>query len=159
MQVLGREYQQEGSAVRHVICIFIETESMTLYLLDGVGAGFLLLLFALGIAFLLIAILLEAFIMQWMKFELIFQKALIRSLAVNLISLAAGFLLTSIDAEFFELSNPAGFAIFFAVTVLVEFVFLHILYAEKSFSDKLKVSIVMNLCTYLLAFILIWVMR
>lgn len=128
---------------------------MNLYLLDGVGAGILLLFLAAGIVFLLIAILLEAFIMQWMKFELVFKQALIRSLAFNLISLAAGFLLTSIDSHLLELHNPAGFAIFFGVTVLVELTVLHLLYPEKTFPEKLKVSLVMNACTYLLAFILI----
>ena len=40
---------------------------MSIYLLDGVGAGFLLLLFGLGVLFIFIAILAEAMVMQWMK--------------------------------------------------------------------------------------------
>ena len=128
---------------------------MSFYLLDGVGAGFLLLLFALGLAFLLIAILLEAFIMQRMKFELLFQKALVNSLAANLVSLAAGFLITSIDQERFALDNMGGFAIFFAVTVLVEAAVLYLIYRSKPFAQILQTSLLMNACTYLIAFLLI----
>jgi hypothetical protein len=128
---------------------------MSIYLLDGVGAGFLLLLFGLGVLFIFIAILAEAMVMQLMKYEPVFKKALLRSFVVNLISLAAGFILTSSSSNLFHLENMAGFALMFAVTLLIETIGLYLMYKEKPVTKTLLVSLVMNVVTYLLAYILI----
>ncbi len=128
---------------------------MSIYLLDGVGAGFLLLLFGLGVLFIFIAILAEAMVMQWMKYEQVKKKALLRSFVVNLISLAAGFILTSSSSDLFHLENMAGFALMFAVTLLIETTGLYLMYKEKPVTKTLLVSLVMNAVTYLLAYILI----
>jgi hypothetical protein len=128
---------------------------MSIYFLDGVGAGFLLLLFGLGVLFIFIAILAEAMVMQLMKYEPIFKKALLRSFVVNLISLAAGFILTSSSSELFHLENMAGFALMFAVTLLIETTGLYLMYKEKPVIRTVLVSLVMNAVTYLLAYILI----
>ena len=128
---------------------------MSIYLLDGVGAGFLLLLFGLGVLFIFIAILAEAMVMQLMKYEPVFKKALLRSFVVNLISLAAGFILTSSSSDLFHLENMAGFALMFAVTLLIETTGLYLMYKEKPVTKTLLVSLVMNAVTYLLAYILI----
>lgn len=128
---------------------------MSIYLLDGVGAGFLLFLFGLGILFLIIAILAEAMVMQLMKYEPVFKKAVLRSFVVNLISLAAGFILTSSSSALFHLENMAGFALMFAVTMLIETTGLYLMYKEKPLARTILVSLLMNLLTYLLAYILI----
>lgn len=128
---------------------------MSIYLLDGVGAGFLLLLFGLGVLFIFIAILAEAMVMQWMKYEAVFKKALLRSFVVNLISLGAGFILTSSSSQLFHLENMAGFALMFAVTLLIETTGLYLMYREKPISKTVLVSLVMNAVTYILAYILI----
>ncbi|MBK6827809.1 MAG: hypothetical protein KA229_11010 [Chitinophagaceae bacterium] len=128
---------------------------MSIYLLDGVGAGFLLLLFGLGVLFIFIAILAEAMVMQLMKYEPVFKKAMLRSFVVNLISLAAGFILTSSSSSLFHLENMAGFALMFAVTLLIETIGLYLMYREKPVTKTLLVSLVMNVVTYLLAYILI----
>ena len=128
---------------------------MSIYLLDGVGAGFLLLLFGLGVLFIFIAILAEAMVMQWMKYEPVFKKALLRLFVVNLISLAVGFILTSSSSDLFHLENMAGFALMFAVTLLIETTGLYMMYKEKPVTKTLLVSLVMNAVTYLLAYILI----
>ena len=94
-------------------------------------------------------------VMQWMKYEPVFKKALLRSFVVNLISLAAGFILTSSSSDLFHLENMAGFALMFAVTLLIETTGLYLMYKEKPVTKTLLVSLVMNAVTYLLAYILI----
>lgn len=128
---------------------------MSIYLLDGVGAGFLLVLFGLGLLFIFIAILAEAMLMQWMNYEPVFKKALLRSFVVNLISLGAGFILTSSSSRLFHLENMAGFAMMFALTLLIETTGLYLMYREKPISRTVLVSLVMNAVTYILAYILI----
>ena len=128
---------------------------MSVYLLDGVGAGILLLLFGLGVLFIVIAILAEAMIMQWMKYEAVFKKALLRSFVVNLVSLAAGFILTTSAPDLFHLENMGGFVLMFAATLLLETTGLYLMYKTQPLSKTLLVSLVMNAVTYLLAYLLI----
>jgi hypothetical protein len=124
-------------------------------LLDGVGAGFLFLLFGLGLLFLIAAILIEAWVMQKMKYQASYRTALIQSLTVNLVSLAAGFVLSGISTDLFAVDNFLGFAILFGATVLLEFAVLYLLNRNKPLQPTFMASLVMNLVTYCIAFLLI----
>lgn len=128
---------------------------MKIILLDGVGAGFLLVIFGLGLLFIIIAILLEAMIMQWMKFQAEFKTALTQSLAVNIASLAVGFALTSVDSDLFQLNNMTGFGIMFIITVLVELALLYLMNKKLPVQKTMMTCLVMNGATYAAAFLLI----
>lgn len=128
---------------------------MNFYLLDGVGAGFILVLFGLGLVFTILAILTEAVVMQKMKYHSGYQMAFIQSLAANLVSLAAGFILFNSDSALFGLANAAGFAIMFGITFLLESVVLYLMNKAVPLRRTLAVSLVMNLVTYTIAVLLI----
>lgn len=128
---------------------------MRIILLDGVGAGILLFLFGLGLLFIIIAILLEAMIMQWMKMHASFKVALPQSVGVNIASLASGFVLSSIDSDLFHLNNMAGFGVMFLVTVIIEFILLYLMNKKEPVKKILLICLAMNMATYLAAFILI----
>ncbi|MGQ0737957.1 MAG: hypothetical protein ACT4OJ_02750 [Bacteroidota bacterium] len=127
---------------------------MEFYLLDGAGAGLLIALFGIGILFLLLAIALEAVIMQRMKYQFIFRVSLIQSTVANLVSLASGFVLSSTADDFFAIDNYAGLAVLFAVTVLLEFLVLYLMNRKQPVKRSFIVSLVMNLVTYAIAAII-----
>lgn len=128
---------------------------MSLFLLDGVGAGFLVFLFGLGLLFLVAAVFLEAFIMLKMKYHPVYKKALLQSLLANLASLAAGYILINTDSEFFKLDSFGSFAVFFGITLLVELPVLYLLNRATPLQKTFMVCLFMNLCTYLLAGLII----
>lgn len=128
---------------------------MNIYLLDGVGAGILLLFFGLGIVFIIAIILLEAWIMQLMKYHAVYKKALLQSFTANIVTLAAGFVMSTSGLEIFEVYDPAGFAMLFAVTLVLETLLLWLMNRQVPFKKTLAVSVVMNLASYLVAFILL----
>ena len=131
---------------------------MSYYLLDGVGGAFLIVLFGLGLLFIVIAILLEAAILQWMKYIQTYKTALVHSLTVNLVSLAAGFILSFSDNSFLNLGDLRGFAIFFLVTYVVELGVLYLMNKTQPLRRTALVCLVMNALTYLLAYLLILVL-
>jgi len=123
-------------------------------LLDGAGAGLLIALFGIGLLFLLLAVVLEAIVMQRMKYQFIFRVSLIQSLVANLVSLAAGFVLSSVSENQFAIDNYTGFAILFAVTVLLEFIVLYFMNKTQPAKRTLMVCFMMNLVTYAVAFLI-----
>lgn len=125
---------------------------MSLYLLDGIGAGFLVYFFGIGLLFITCIIFIEAAVMFWMKYQPLFKKAFLQSVAVNLLSLAGGFLLIEIDSNLFGFDSYAGFGLMFASTLLLETSLLYFLNREKLPEKTLLVSFVMNFVTYLIAF-------
>ena len=127
---------------------------MKFYLLDGAGAGILIALFGVGLLFLLLAVALEAIVMQKMKYQFIFRVSLIQSLVANLVSLAAGFVLFTSSESQFGIDNYTGFAILFGVTVLLEFIILYLMNKTKPVRRTLTVCLVMNLLTYAVAFLI-----
>lgn len=128
---------------------------MKYYLLDGVGGAFLLVLFGLGLLFIIVAVFLEAWIIYKMKFTAAFNRALLFSFVANIISMAAGLILSNADAELFHLNNIQGFAIMFVTTVILEFVILYLLNKQSPLKRTLWVCTAMNLVTYTIAAILI----
>lgn len=130
---------------------------MNYYLLDGVGGAFLLLLFGAGLLFVLTAVFIEAFIMYRMKFTANFKRALLISFVANILSMAAGLILSNADPELFHLQNIKGFAVFFAVTVVIEFAVLYLINKEKPVKQTFQVCALMNLVSYALAALFILV--
>lgn len=124
---------------------------MSIILLDGVGAGFLVLLFGLGLLFIIIAIFLEAFVMQWMKYQSRYRNALVQSLVANLVSLAAGFVLLNVNGRFFHLENLLSLGVMFVVTFVVEFILLYLMNKGVPVKKTLAVSLAMNVVTYVIA--------
>lgn len=127
------------------------------YLLDGVGGAFLLVIFGAGVLFLILAVLLEAFVMHKMHFTDTFGRAVLFSFVANLVSTVAGILLSNTDAELFRLTSIKGFIILFVITVILEFAVLYLMNKQSPLKRTLLVCILMNLATYALAalFILI----
>lgn len=128
---------------------------MGYYLLDGVGAGFLAVLFGLGLLFIIIVILLEGWLMQVLKYHIDGKKSMAQSLALNLLSLGGGFVMTSIDSELFTLTEPVGFLLFFGVTVVLETGSLYLMNRNQPLQKTLGTGLLINLASYLLALILI----
>jgi hypothetical protein len=132
---------------------------MKFYLLDGAGAGILIALFGVGILFLLLAVALEAIVIQKMKYQFIFRVSLIQSVVANLVSLAAGFVLSAVSEVQFAIDNYTGLAILFVVTVLLEFIVLYLMNKTKPVRRTLAVCLVMNLVTYAIAFLITLVLN
>lgn len=128
---------------------------MNSILLDGVGAGFLLFLFGLGLLFIIITIVLEAIVMRWAKYQPVFKKALLQSVVVNLVSLAAGFVLSGVSDNLFNISNISGFGLMFGVTIILEFALLYFMNKSTPLAKTLGVCLMMNLVTYAIAFLLL----
>lgn len=128
---------------------------MKIILLDGVGAGFLIYLFGAGLLFIFVAVMLEALVMQWMQYQTPFKKSFLQSLAVNLLSLAGGYVLIETDSDLFQLNNKAGFGLMFVSTLLLETALLYNLNRKKTLKQTIAVCLVMNLVTYFIAFLII----
>ncbi len=133
----------------------MKISTVNIYLLDGVGAGILLLFFGLGLVFIIAIILLEAWIMQKMKYHAVYKQALLQSLVANLATLGAGFIMIDSGLEIFEMEKPIGFAGLFAATLVLETLILWLMNRKTPFKKTLAVSVVMNLASYLIAFILL----
>ena len=124
---------------------------MNVYFLDAGGAGLYFLVIGLFILFMVLAILLEAAIMIWMKYNTSLKKTFLDSLIINIASLAAGFLLLN----FFDtLGNYtlSALAILYAVTVIIETTILQLLNRKHKLSKTLLVSLLMNLVTYIILY-------
>ncbi len=124
-------------------------------LLDGVGAGFLVVIFALGVLFIFAVIFVEAIIMRKMQYHPAFRKSLLHSTVVNALSLAAGFVLINADNNLFQLDNMAGLALMFAMTLVVELLLLYLMNRLVPLKRTLIVCFVMNLFTYAIALLII----
>lgn len=125
---------------------------MEFYLLDGVAAGFV---FGLMVVLMLITVVLEAVIMLLMKYNKA-GKAFLDAFLINLVSLTAGFFIKFVNTGsiFVTQSALANLFILFAITVIVEFGMLYLLNRKTALQKTLITSVVINVVTYLLYFIL-----
>ena len=124
---------------------------MSLYFLDAGGAGLYFLVIGLFIFFIVLAILLEAAIMIWMKYNTSLKKTFLDSLVINIASLAAGFALLNFFDTLGYYTLPA-LAILYAVTVIIETTILQLLNRKHKLSRTLLVSLLMNLVTYIILY-------
>lgn len=126
---------------------------MTLYLLDAGGAGLYFIVIGLFILFMVLAILIEAGIMMAMKYNGSFKKTFIDSVIINIASLAVGFALL----QFFEelgYYTLVTLAILYGITVIVETSILKLLNKQHTLGKTVQVSMVMNLVTYIILYLI-----
>lgn len=124
-------------------------------LLDGVGAGFLFFIFALGVLFIVTVIFIEAIVLRKMNYHAAFRQSLLHSAVANALSLAAGFVLTEIDSELFQLDNMTGLSLMFGATLLVEFILLYGMNRAVPIKRTLGACFLMNLVSYAIAGLII----
>lgn len=125
---------------------------MEVYLLDAGGAGLYYIFIGLAIIFMLLAVLAEAGIMILMKYTIPFKKAFIDSLIINVISLAAGFILLELfDTP--DFSTIQTLAIFYIITVIIEAIGLYLLNKQKPVQKTILVTIAMNMVTYIILYL------
>lgn len=110
--------------------------------------------YGLIVLFMLLTVMLELAVMILMKYNIRFKKAFLDSLIVNVASLAAGFILWKVFPGFFNGYTVLNFTVLYVITVLIEFGLLHLLNRKHKSIDTLKVTVVMNLVTYVLLIIL-----
>ncbi|HRG81673.1 MAG TPA: hypothetical protein PLO99_04105 [Chitinophagaceae bacterium] len=108
---------------------------------NGPGLGFYLLL---GIT-----ILAEAALMRGLKYQQ-WGPALFQSLLANLASLAIGFLLLEWVPGLFFPNELLNLAALWLITVLIETPVLYLLNRQKILTSTIKVSLLINLLSYLL---------
>lgn len=113
---------------------------------NGPGLSFYLLL---GIT-----ILTEAALLRGLKYQQ-WGKALFQSLLVNLASLAIGFLLLEWIPGLFFPDELLNLAALWLITVLIETPVLWLLNRQKPFPTTIKVSLLINLLSYLLFYVYI----
>ena len=124
-------------------------------LLDGIGAGFLFFIFALGALFIITVIFIEAMVLRKMKYHAAFRQSLLHSAVANALSLAAGFVLTEMDNDLFQLDNMSGLALMFGATLLVEFLFLYLMNRAVPVKRTMSACFLMNLVSYAIALVII----
>jgi len=125
------------------------------FLLDGAGAGILVFIFALGLLFIISIIFIEAVVMWKMKLHPVYGRSLLHSLVVNLVSLAAGFVLVEIDSDLFHLDNMGGLGIMFGMTLLVEYLLLYLMNRTVPVKRLMTICFLMNLVSYAIALLII----
>lgn len=123
---------------------------MKLILLDAGGAG---LAFAALTVFIIIAVTIEAFTMVLLKYNRT-GKAFLDSFIVNIASLVAGYLLSTVASTLFYLTDSTilNWFILYALTVVVEFVGLMLLNKKSPRNKTILASVVMNLVSYLILY-------
>jgi len=103
----------------------------------------------------IVTIALEAVTMIILKYNKA-GKAFLDSFLINLVSMGAGFLLLFSDSDLFEITDNAivGLAILFLITVVIEFLILYLLNRKLSVQKTLIASVVINLVSYLLYYLI-----
>ncbi|MEO6612920.1 MAG: hypothetical protein ABIT05_10570 [Chitinophagaceae bacterium] len=127
---------------------------MKLYLLDAGGAGLIFVAIGVALIFMIIAILVEAFVMMGFKYHA-FKKSLVDSTIVNVASLVAGLLLVSSSEDVFNISTTGGFLLLFGITVVIEFIGLYLLNKHQSLGKTALVCVTMNMITYFILYLFI----
>lgn len=121
---------------------------MKIYLLDGAGAG---LIFGFLIIFMIVAIVLEAIALLLLKYNGA-GKSFLDAFLVNIASLAVGFLIVNFVPTGLDFTNNIylDFFLIFLITVVAEFVVLHLLNRAKPMKKTLVAAVMINLVSYLL---------
>lgn len=123
---------------------------MNIFLLDAGGAALVLIFL---VVFMLIAFLVEALGMVLLKYNPA-RKAIPDSLIINLVSLAAGFLLIRINSSLdFTGYEFLDFLLLFLLTVILEAGTLYILNRQKPILKTILVTCIINILTYLVLFL------
>ena len=137
---------------------------MNIYFLDAGGAAWAVALLWLLIIFMIIAILVEALVMKLMKYNTAFKKTLLDSFVANIVSLMVGFILLYSGVSLFKSNSDSGnssatntlinLLLLYSITVVVEFGVLYLLNNKKPVSKTFLASVVMNLVTYIILYVM-----
>lgn len=127
---------------------------MNFHLLDAGGAGLAYLVIGIFVAFIVFAILAEAAVMMFMKYNSRFKKTLLDSFIANAVTLALGFVLIEYVSDYFNSTDTVALLILYAITVLGEWGVLCLLNKAHSVKRGLVVSLVMNLVSYSVLFLI-----
>ena len=123
---------------------------LTILLDGGISTKGLQALFFTVIALLILIILIEAVVMLFFNFNK-FGKCLLDSFLVNLASLIAGFILSSLNLSISVLDNPGNITVILIallVTIVVEGWVLQLLNMKKPAKKVWLVCAVMNIISY-----------
>ena len=125
-------------------------------LLDAGGAALLVIVLGAGILFLVLAIVIEAFFIKGMGLVEHFGKAMLQSFLANLITVIAGYLLMFVAGEYFFDYIWITLAFCYVITVLIEAKILQAMNHGSTFRGTFRVSVYMNIVTYVLLYILVF---
>lgn len=126
-------------------------------LLDAGGAALLVIVVGAGILFLVLAIVIEAFFIKGMGLVDHFGKAMLQSFLANLITVIAGYLLMFAAGEYFFDYIWITLALCYIITVLIEAKILQAMNHGSTFRGTLRVSTYMNIVTYVVLYILVFI--
>ena len=121
---------------------------MNQFILDA-GGAVLILVFA--VIFLFITVVVEGLIMWVMKYNNA-GKSFLDALIINLVSMAAGYLLTLVSGRPFDLDNLSDFLILYIITFVIEFIVLYFLNRKLPVQKTLLTAIVINIVSYLILY-------
>ena len=121
---------------------------MNQFILDA-GGAVLILVFA--VIFLFITVVVEGLIMWIMKYNNA-GKSFLDALIINLVSMAAGYLLTLVSGRPFDLDNLSDFLILYIITFVIEFIVLYFLNRKLPVQKTLLTAIVINIVSYLILY-------
>ena len=119
---------------------------MNLYLLDAGGVG---LVIGFLVIFMILAILLEGVTLLLLKYNGA-GKSFLDAFVINIASLAAGYLITTVSSNGLDFTfNPYfDFFLIYLITVIVEFAVLYLLNMKKPIKKTLVAAVVVNLVSY-----------
>lgn len=123
---------------------------MQCYLLDAGGAG---LLIGLALIFVIITVIVEGVTLLLLKYNTA-GKSFLDAFVINLVSIIAGYLLSSVWPGIFNLERDVfyNYFILYAITVLIEFAILAMMNKGKPAGKTLTAALVINLVSYLVLF-------
>lgn len=127
--------------------------------LDAGGAALLVLVLGAGILFLLLAITIEAIFIQRMGLSAHFGKAMLHSFLANLATVLAGYLLLAVAGDIFYDYIWVSLAFCYVITVLIEAWVLQLLNRTHTIRETFKVSVYMNIATYVILYIMVFLNR
>ena len=127
---------------------------MSFTILDAGGAGLIFIAYTALAIFMVLAILLEAWVMMLMHYNSSRKKLLLDSLLANVVSLVGGFILLEFFSAFFDSYTVYSTTILYAITVVIEFGILKILNPTHTVGRTLTVAAVMNLLTYVILYLI-----
>lgn len=121
---------------------------MNFYLLDAAAGGLIL---GFLLIFMLLAVVLEAVTMLLLKYNKA-GKSFLDSFLVNVASLIVGLLIMNLNDDGIDMVDNEYVNIFllFAITVVIEFLFLFLLNRKKPLGKTAIAAIVINIVSYLL---------
>jgi|GEM_PF-6840684 len=124
------------------------------------NAGGALLLLPFLILFMLIAILLESWIMHLLRYRL-FKKSLLPVSIANLVSLFGGFGLIEVLGRIINAGQSTellGLLILFATTLILEGIVIYAFNRNKPFKQTAWVILLMNISTYIIYYLIFLMM-